>query len=614
MRGSDRPGSVAWARPFLPEIKPLSLDNAMQIWDAICDGHDDDSIRLAKAVDCVPLAVSLLAALARNETSKTLWSRWCNDYTKFVKTRGSRDRLSSLDISIGLSVHGSRLRDRPEAVLLLSIICFLPQGMRESRSQGFADAFIAVVPNLQASVALLKQCSLIYLSEDGFLRALSPIVHYMRADHTVPDLVFTKLADFYYNIVESAPGDPHAATAYTQEHIRAEVGNITSVLWHGLEAGAELLRPSLRAVLWFVQHCHRFQFYGLELLEFAIGLVRDEDLEFKSPLLLARAEGLYLSTHFEEAIPAFSQVCELYRAHGDLPREGVCLARLGDVYYWRGEYGLARDSLLMAMSILEDTDAIALCQLHLGIIYTVTGQLAQAETLLTSAHESFAVDQSGSCMEICLWALGTLHTALYQFDRAERELTSSRQLSKTAGNVLNEAICLQSLGHLFVLHPVRLHDAEEPLKRAQTLYDGIGNQRGVAECLGRLGQLYAQTDKLDRAEDCLQSAVKLYDGNVDHPLGRVTALNCLGTLYRVLKKYDEARALHVLALRLSSGMAYAVGQGDAHLSLGKVQGHQGYLREAAESFRGALNAFERAQDPQKAWLAREYLEGVLRRL
>lgn len=104
MRGSERPGKIAWSRPFLPQLMPLGLAEARQTFLALSDCLEDDPLiePLLKAVDCVPLAVSLMANLAETDSTETLLLRWEEEKSSLLQR--APDRRSSLDISIQISL------------------------------------------------------------------------------------------------------------------------------------------------------------------------------------------------------------------------------------------------------------------------------------------------------------------------------------------------------------------------------------------------------------------------------------------------------------------------------------------------------------------------------
>ncbi|KAG6808831.1 hypothetical protein H0H92_002745, partial [Tricholoma furcatifolium] len=125
MRGSQCPSTVNWSE-LLPPLQPVSLDAAVEIFTSISRKTDEFTTKLVNAVDCVPLAVTLLASLASvdGETTEGLWQRWCTEQVAMVEN--GDDRLSSFENSIELSLTSPRMRRDDEALKLLSIISLLP--------------------------------------------------------------------------------------------------------------------------------------------------------------------------------------------------------------------------------------------------------------------------------------------------------------------------------------------------------------------------------------------------------------------------------------------------------------------------------------------------------
>ncbi|TFY70841.1 hypothetical protein EVG20_g2164 [Dentipellis fragilis] len=75
MRGTERPAKTRWT-PFLDPLTPLSLDAALQTFEAISGKRDEVATRLVQAMGCVPLDVHALARLAQSEETSQIWARW----------------------------------------------------------------------------------------------------------------------------------------------------------------------------------------------------------------------------------------------------------------------------------------------------------------------------------------------------------------------------------------------------------------------------------------------------------------------------------------------------------------------------------------------------------
>lgn len=65
MRGTVRPAQTQWTMPLLPPLATLDCNSARRVWEHITENYDEFAEELIKAVDSVPLAVSLLAHLAQ---------------------------------------------------------------------------------------------------------------------------------------------------------------------------------------------------------------------------------------------------------------------------------------------------------------------------------------------------------------------------------------------------------------------------------------------------------------------------------------------------------------------------------------------------------------------
>ncbi|KZV71423.1 hypothetical protein PENSPDRAFT_751811 [Peniophora sp. CONT] len=207
-RVTDTP-LIGWSSPPLQPIAPFSREAAIQTWDAICHDHDEYTNMLVEAVDCVPLAVTLLARLARSETPKDLWSRWETEHTELVRSHGAEHRLNNLDISIGLSLQALHY---PAAGDVLSIICIFPLGLGMEGEVPSLEHALKERLNFRRALALLKQYSLVYIEGDDRpirrLHVLSPIRDHMLQHRRVSDDLFLAIADAVPNL------PVHTAEAY----------------------------------------------------------------------------------------------------------------------------------------------------------------------------------------------------------------------------------------------------------------------------------------------------------------------------------------------------------------------------------------------------------------
>ncbi|KZV59696.1 hypothetical protein PENSPDRAFT_760351 [Peniophora sp. CONT] len=188
--------ALKWTPPRLEHIKPFSREAALATWDDICDVHDEYAEKLVEAVDCMPLAVTLLARLASIEQStKLVWDRWETERTDMIRDGDQDDRLYSVAASIELS-----LFNRVDAAALLGIICMSPTGLRDDRITLLDKGLKDRRESFTSCLTLLKRLSLVYTEalpwnvQIQIIRVLSPIRHHVQ-QHYVSDELFLKLTD-----------------------------------------------------------------------------------------------------------------------------------------------------------------------------------------------------------------------------------------------------------------------------------------------------------------------------------------------------------------------------------------------------------------------------------
>ncbi|KAJ6540186.1 hypothetical protein DFH09DRAFT_1368579 [Mycena vulgaris] len=531
-RDSDRPRGIKWTAPLLPPIQPLTIAAAVETWDAISHGHDDFSLLLIHAVDCIPLAVTLLSQLAESGSAQALWASWETESTKLVKSDGSAHRLNNLELSIKLSLQGPRLHACPGALDFFMILCMLPQGLPESRIPEFETAFRTHFGGTRAAIRVLKQCSLAYALE-GFLRVLSPVRQYTQ-DHsglatTLSTTLFTQMAELYFALI---PTDhPSTTSRVVRENIHLEIANITAVLDVCLTKYADFPR------------------------------VTDNVLNLSD---VSR----YLHVYDTRLL---SKTASIAHDHGLKSLEGGCYHRQGLIHWYLDKLPNAEKMLKAALEILtEANDKIGQANSlrGLGEVYTRLNRLEDAERALQSALDLHTEVNSKLGQANDLQILGDLYTRLNRLEDAERALKSALDLHTELNVKFGQANDLQILGELYTRLD-RLEEAREALQSALDLHTEANDKLGQAYDLKSLGELYIRVDRLEEAERALQSALNLHT-EVNYKLGLANDLQRLGELYARLDRLEDAeQALHS-ALTVYMEVESSLGQRNALAMLGNL--------------------------------------------
>ncbi|KZV59318.1 hypothetical protein PENSPDRAFT_760458 [Peniophora sp. CONT] len=286
--------TLKWTSPRLEHIKPFSREAALATWNDICDIHDDYTEKLIEAVDCMPLAVTLLARLASIEQStKLVWDRWEAERTDMIRDGNQEDRLYSVSASIELS-----LRDHADAAALLGIICIFPDGLRDDTIALLDKGLKDRRESIASCLTLLKRLSLVYTEAAWWetpiqrIRVLSPIRHHVQQHH-VSDELFLKLAD----IAMQNRGDWHF-----------EYGTIVTFGWS---------RPVCHERCIQMAILYPFGTANIEVLSQAIEKARELELQIQSELHRQLGYVLENVHEFEKARSSFSQAIELDEQVGD---------------------------------------------------------------------------------------------------------------------------------------------------------------------------------------------------------------------------------------------------------------------------------------------------------
>ncbi|KAJ6543706.1 hypothetical protein DFH09DRAFT_1390282 [Mycena vulgaris] len=590
-RDSDRPRGIKWTAPLLPPIQPLTVAAAVETWDAISHSHDDFSLLLINAVDCIPLAVTLLSQLAESESTEALWASWETESTKLVKSDGSAHRLNNLELSIELSLKGPRLRACPGALDFFMILCMLPQGLPESRIPEFETSFRNHFGGTRSAIRVLKQCSLAY-SLEGFLRVLLPIRQYTQ-DH--PDLattlsatLFTQVANLYFDLIPTY--DLSTTSSVVREGIQLEISNITAVLNVCLTKYADV--PSVvDKALDFSDVCRYLYVYDMRLLSKTASVAHDHGLRSREASCYQKKGQIHLYIdELANAEKMLKTALDLHTEAKDKLGEADDLGSLGTLYHRLNRLEEAERALQAALDLhTEANDKLGQANdlQSLGDLYTRLNQFEEAERALQSAlalHIKISVklDQAND-----LQYLGELYTRLNRLEEAERALNSALDLHTELNEKLGQANDLQSLGRLYTRLD-RLEEAERVLQSALDLHTELSAKVSQANDFWSLGELYTRLNRLEEAERAFQSALDLYT-ELNNRLGQANALQSLGELYTRLNRLEEAERALQSALDLHTELNEKLGQANDLQSLGTLYTQLARLKEAEQTLQSALD-------------------------
>ncbi|KAJ6779241.1 hypothetical protein DFH09DRAFT_1404937 [Mycena vulgaris] len=198
MRGTERPGSVRWTRPFLPALKPLTQAAARQTFIDIADDcHDSDDIdRVLLLTDNMPLAIDLMAHLVDSEGCPNVLARWEEEKTSVISD--GYDKRSNLDLSISMSLSSPRITSVPYCQNLLSLLSMLPDGLSDIE---LVQSKLPINDILRCKAALLST-SLAYSDDHRRFKTLVPIREYMARSYPPMDHLVQALLNYFHQLLE----------------------------------------------------------------------------------------------------------------------------------------------------------------------------------------------------------------------------------------------------------------------------------------------------------------------------------------------------------------------------------------------------------------------------
>ncbi|KAJ7452069.1 hypothetical protein B0H11DRAFT_2201393 [Mycena galericulata] len=238
----ERPSKMRWNRPFIAPLKPLSSDAAYQIFlDITDDTSEENAARIVELVSLtgnLPLVVTLMAHVASYEGCETVLSRWKKENVSLLSD--GFDKNTNLETSLRISLQSPHD--------FLSLLSLLPDGVAD------IDLFNSScpIPELPRAKSTLLRTSLAHI-EAGRLKVLAPVRELMRQIDPPPYTLVRPLLLHWHGLFtlwttfQMPSGD-------LLPRLAGNVGNFTSLLQYGLEAGV----PNLKEVIYGIFYLDGF--------------------------------------------------------------------------------------------------------------------------------------------------------------------------------------------------------------------------------------------------------------------------------------------------------------------------------------------------------------------
>jgi tetratricopeptide (TPR) repeat protein len=477
MRGTVRPAQTQWTMPFLPPLMTLDSNAARQVWEHTAKDYDEFAEELTKAVDYVPLAVSLLAHLAQATSPQLLLEQWNSRNTGFIHT-GQANKQLNLDYSIQLSIDSGRMRANPSAKELLGVLSMLPDGMHKMQLKRFETVLSGI--DILSGIHTLQECGIISEVRGRF--QTHPIIRNFCKNHTILSQKHKNgLIEFYINI---ACTKCYNAKANSYNEMIYEINNTRAMLFNLLKSDFKDYNKLLKAILCFLTFQCSLGDFSDQLISQAVEYL--QQMNALTPLII---HSLYawgciycLANNFENAkvkLQEAEMLCKTTKEDNS--------SQYADILTLHGEIYLAQKAFNNAKILFEN--ALKLHKLAnnivgqardysgLGKSYKLLNDLNKAEASFQSALELNTLANNTSEQGSNLLRLGAIYHESNKLVEAEASIQKALELYKLTNNILQQGDAFQLLGKV-QRERLQLQDAKISFENALAMHKLIKDAKG----------------------------------------------------------------------------------------------------------------------------------------
>ena len=490
------------------EVEEVDEEAAHQIYFDICPAgrNDSDLPALLKSLGCMPLAITLMAKLAKATGLGA--DKLLENYQRKGTTMLGHgvDAKHSLEICIGLSVDSPPMKKHLEAYELLASLAMLPVG---TTYDVLDEWWVHDSPNLMGALQVLAETSLIQRRGTHYF-VLPVIRSYILDRSRFPSAVRSAMTASACNFLtqhNSSPGDPSF-----KEHAKAlstEEGNLQAIFLATTDPEPHLIE----AFLVLAEHQLSTR-PSLEIIEHALKLAR---LLQSHPMLVGNALTCYgkILHKLDRYDDTLKQHTDARQAFLEIPNEQ-----------------------LAARSLLYIVDAYA---------YMTSDNVHKQLDLIMQAKLVFEQHNDRPGIALSLFYLGFVNGQHFNHAEGIDFLTQARNMFQDLGDVLHQAKCLYLLGLVYYWSK-RYDEALEAEKAAIQHYKDFGQYSG--EIIHVLGKILFMKGDYTEAFNLMVGALgtcKSYGsprdiGNVLELIGRIWAK--MGFREKAQGAYAEAMLYH----------------------------------------------------------------------
>lgn len=538
LRGTERPQGLRWSEAIT--LEHLNKSAAAEVFLEIAGRKFKDDPRLEQlltAVDCLPLAVMLLACQAEGEPDlRTIWKRWDEERTEMLKRPGERSREFNLEVALEVSICSPRMTD--EARQFMALLASLPEGIASE------DAGVLLPGHGDAAATILRKLSLA-VREDARHRLYGLVREYVQ--RTYLDLLSEdelRRSDSYFL------GFLSQDTRRTNDQLKSELRNLEAVILRAIARPDSLI--GIEAALTLTELTFAKESCQI-LLPAALKRARTVDDPNWLPRVLRKlGDSAMTRSEYEEVRQYFEEALELSRKADDPKSSAYCLRKIGEAAY-RGKLDGVTPQLLYEEALLlsrqaRDVEGEAYCNLGLAEITLDRGQLEEARVLYESSMASFDSSNNKLGVANCRRSLGFIASKQSNPVVARANFEAALVDYRTAGEVIGEANCITNLGELAFARG-DYFSANKQFEEAEALYRLLDKPEGVGNCVRKRGEVSLRLGDYGTARELLEQALEIYRPN-KAKFGQGLCFKALGEVAETEGSRIEAADLYRRSLEI----------------------------------------------------------------
>ncbi|KAG8930378.1 hypothetical protein FRC02_004295 [Tulasnella sp. 418] len=545
MRGDDYPASACleWSKPRLPSLTQLTLPASRALFLRISpkDANDPELDKLLMALDCVPLALTLMALLSlEGESPSELLERWESERTKLLDTPGG-DRRNSIEDSIKLSLETRSMAQNPSALDLLSVLVMLPAGTFKK----FIPKVCPSVTDWRFCLRCLRHAGLVYMSEDQqTVNILSPIRSYVILHHPPKDHLRHDLHEAYFQLAKNSNYRVNREDFLRAlPDLRREDINLQAVLLDALKDECAEKEMVVKASLEYTEYLiwtnpRSDVIVGAKRVAHAIGARQYADC------LWTHGRLLRLRGQLDSARSNLEEAKAIYATIGYNLGVARCLRSLSVLHRMQDQHLAARAEVIEATKIYKSLGhpfGVINCLVDLGLTFWRQGDFRSAIPLLMKAEVICRAEGDYKSVALCLWCLGNIRREQGLYDIARTLLVEAKSMYVELCFPRGVAQCLRGLAELYRKEN-RFDSAHTALDEAKKIFAKLHYSLGTARCLYIQGNLYRSEHQLKSAQRSLEEARAKFTA-LGNRLCGARCLAALGSVYREQRDYDSARKM-----------------------------------------------------------------------